>query len=945
MSILFTADWQCEWQNIDTCNKAWNEVLSISRENKVDLICILGDLKQAMNPVDVRVIKWWKSAFSKALKVGLEIVVLLGNHDRVGQYSSAENWLSIFKHKGIHLFDKPDVFKWHDYTLSILPYQDVTRTRLGATSCKEALYAEPNKHNKINILLFHCDLTGVRYNQQGSKSDAKLKPVDLFVSSYRYCIGGHVHLPQLVASTNNTYYVGSPFCHDWGECNQIKRYLVVRSDGNLESIPGKLPRWYDKDVSGFKQSIPKVWAGAKIRVAVQCDASEDYGRRLEKAKRRAEKKYRGAQIYVVPKFNDASESRDATKISTTDSDKHKITQYVLEMASRGRIKRSDRLINYMLEKLSHFAGGLRPSSQIKFISASGDNFLSFKKLELDFTKKGITLIQGINQDRNNKSNGAGKTSITQLLPVSWFGTTFKGQKHDSWANRWIEKEPAFAKTVILNSDGKKIKIVRGRRPPILRMYVDGKDKSSGMRTTDREGTQQQIEKTTGFTWQTLANAIYIDRTVADAFLAGTKKQRTDVLSRFQNLERFAKALDLVKKDTNTNRVFIHRSLERLSKIRGAIKAVRESIKDLKTVAKSHIQSAYKAWKQAEKDRELFLKKYSKRTISIGTKAGKIKRECEHIEKKLRKAEKEYAITESKYSLINRKMLNAKKLKDKKECPTCMQKVSSEWVKTYQTGVKIVMEELNRRLAKQNKIYRHYSKKVQVLDNKYTLYQLKLQKFDDKNRDMVVKIANYRDQYDRLNRKNSSDKVINKSRYTLKKLVAKKKKLKHKLRKYKKLRKMYGYCADAFSRDGIPAFLNKLLCPVLNKASNYYAELFSDSELQVQFAVEEGEFVPKIINTRGGAEIDDQSEGERALAGLIASFALREVAPQTNLLILDEPGSGLDEGTARQFAESLHKLKKRFGSIFVATHNPTILGALSGERVITVVKHNRISRIQ
>ena len=106
-----------------------------------------------------------------------------------------------------------------------------------------------------------------------------------------------------------------------------------------------------------------------------------------------------------------------------------------------------------------------------------------------------------------------------------------------------------------------------------------------------------------------------------------------------------------------------------------------------------------------------------------------------------------------------------------------------------------------------------------------------------------------------------------------------------------------------------------------------------------------EFVPEVINAKGGERISDQSEGERALAGLISSFALREAAPECGLLILDEPGSGLDSQTARQFARSLKVLNKRFKLILVTTHNENISSALEGEQVLTVRKKNGISHLE
>jgi len=128
------------------------------------------------------------------------------------------------------------------------------------------------------------------------------------------------------------------------------------------------------------------------------------------------------------------------------------------------------------------------------------------------------------------------------------------------------------------------------------------------------------------------------------------------------------------------------------------------------------------------------------------------------------------------------------------------------------------------------------------------------------------------------------------------------------------------------------------------AAAYYAELFGDRALQVRFEIENGEFVPVILNATGGEDIDSQSDGERALAGLIASFALREIAPRCNVLILDEPGNGLDPSTVRQFATSMKRLKEKFESIFVTSHNVHLLQELEGERVVTVQKRNGISSV-
>ena len=943
MAILFTSDWQAEWNTLDLCQQALEEVLNISKKQDVDLICFLGDLKQAYNPVDIRIIKWWKKAFSTIVKAGLEILVLKGNHDRVGTHSSSDTWLSIFNRKGVYNFDKPGTFKTRNSVLHILPYCDNKSVR--QIAAKQRQMADPRR----DILLFHHDLTGAKYNKQGSKSNAKLSPRDLFCSSYRYCIGGHIHLPQVLSDTeknkrhrakkSNVYYVGSPFCHDWGEINQQKRYLVV-GKSTISSIDSKIPRWFDPSVAGFSHSKPETWRGSRIRIQVPCDASQDYGRRLEKARLRAENEYKGATVYVVPKFIDHSRS-GLEGFSATDSDERKIKQYVSEMATTAHIKQSRQLIAYMLEKLAHFAGGLRPQSKVKFVKAIGHNFLSFKKLKLDFTQKGITLIQGINEDRVGKSNGSGKTSLMQPLPVALFGKTFKEQKHDSWANRHIEKEPAFAEVVMDN--GKHIKVVRGRRPPLLRMYVDGKEVSSGMKTTDREGTQLQIEKVTGFTWQTLANAVYIDRTVADAFLSGTKKQRTDVLSRFQNLERFEKALELVKKDKKAAEQNVNYYDGELHTLRGKLVECKRSLNDIQEIQSTQVDTAKQAWNQAK--HKLYHWSGTDKVDRLKDKVELVKKEYKKALKHLRTSENKLSVAQAMHDDALRALGKWKKLSSEKNCPTCQQSVDKKHAKkiTYDLKKKLKfalhMNVVNHQFVTKWKV------KVQDIEGKHDELNIKISKLEQERRMLKMAVQTAWQQYSDMDIDTHNTKVIiHKKKIQIKELQEEKQAIKDKLKSLRHKMQMYNYAMEAFSRDGIPAFLNKLLCPILNKAADYYAELFSDREIQVQFIVEKGEFVPKIINDNGGEEIKDQSEGEKALAGLISSFALREAAPQCNVLFLDEPGAGLDQQTAKQFARALRKLTKRFGSIYVATHNVDIASELGNEKTITVRKHRRISKI-
>jgi DNA repair exonuclease SbcCD ATPase subunit len=156
--------------------------------------------------------------------------------------------------------------------------------------------------------------------------------------------------------------------------------------------------------------------------------------------------------------------------------------------------------------------------------------------------------------------------------------------------------------------------------------------------------------------------------------------------------------------------------------------------------------------------------------------------------------------------------------------------------------------------------------------------------------------------------------------------------------------MLEYVKKAFQRSGIPLYLSVSLCPLLNKAAEEYSEIFTDGNLKVSFRVEDGEFAVDVVNPVGSSTVEGQSEGESAMAGLIAAFALREAAPKTNMLILDEPGTKLDPEGCKQFARGILRLKDHFETILLVTHSPYISSLLSGETVYTVKKRNGRSRL-
>lgn len=902
------------------------QIKALVVKHHLEAVVFAGDLKAHYDPVQIRVIQFWQNAIRRLRELGIRVLVLLGNHDRIGMYDDAQSWLSILKSAGAETFDNLVTVQMDGGRIAMLPF--TTSAKL--LNQRAGAIARGKWNPKHDVLIFHNDINGCRYNMLGQKSTAEFTqlPSKHFVAA----IGGHIHLPQKLGV--NTYYVGSPFCCDWGEANQRKRFLLVLDD-KIKSIPTDATGWFDESWPGF--FVPESWEGAHVRVHVDC-GSDRYLRQMQAAMSECHKRFQGASITILPRFGDAGVIRDQS-IDVSTSDEESITRFVAETMPAKLDAR--KVIAFLTHKVKAVQRKRRADGmQLKILGVKATNALSFKSVECSFENSGLTLVEGMNHDWMEQSNGAGKSNLTNLIPIAWFGTTFKGQKYDAWARQGT-KDVATVSLMLEDAKHNKITIQRSRRPSSLKLLVNGNDQSAGMNRSAKDGTQALLEAVTGVTWQTLANSVYIDSKVTDAFLRGTKKERADLLYKFQNLERFEVAQGLVREASRKHDASVLYAQAAVDVLTGQITAAKGALDSAKQEFRSPatLHEEYRtlltewrvlhkakllAWKKMKRTQRLLEPKYE-RLSKLYVAHDKLRRELT-----------------MKVSLAERERGSAQRLIAEGKCPTCgakvdkahMQKSLSE-IKARVKQFREPMEAEDVRCCKLNQRCASLEAKIDTSKieegaarNKAglaydKLRYLKRQIKEQKDRQRV-KIDVLRFKYHNLKEARDGYKAYVKS--------------------LQDEESFFSYCEHSLSRDGLPAFIIAQLCAPLTKAAEDYSSIFTDGEIQVRFTAEGGGIEPEIINLHGGDSLDDQSVGELAMASVIAGFALWEVAPKTNLLILDEPGMGMTAHNLKKLAQGLLKLKSRFESIFVITHSPFLAGELQGERVITVEKKNRISRL-
>ena len=540
-------------------------------------------------------------------------------------------------------------------------------------------------------------------------------------------------------------------------------------------------------------------------------------------------------------------------------------------------------------------------------------------------------------------HNSGKTSLLSLLTVAWAGETLKGQKNDAWAREDTD-EKAVVKLYLRDDRGRSIEITRQRRPHGLWLTVDGVDQSTGLSGKGKQETQGQIEELTGFDLKMLINSVYIDQTVANGFVFGTQADRMNLVNKLCDLERFDTALKSIGADIKTNGGELTdctRQIERLEQERGSLE---EDIADLERESKESMPWTI----MAEKTRAS-LKDLKKERAALASSEGyytELQTEMDVWTQEVIDFDNKVRAAMVSIKQLEVDAARALKLINAKKCPTCGQEAL------------VVGKELgtfvDKKMRQERETCRKWTEARIETQQKLEKAKASKQKYKDEVLTLDFQIEKGEDL---LSQAQEGEKVESTRAAKLKgKLEAAQNKLAHNRQSEKAQRKqlkvlavrgeLLEYAQKACHRSGMPMYLAASLCPRLNQMAEEYSEIFTEGKMRVRFSVVDGEFVVDIVNPTGSESTKGQSVGESAMAGIIAAFALRETAPRTNLLVLDEPGHGLDSAGAKEFAKGLLRLRDsgRYETIIVTTHSPIIESVLEGVTVWEVRKQNGVATL-
>ncbi len=568
---------------------------------------------------------------------------------------------------------------------------------------------------------------------------------------------------------------------------------------------------------------------------------------------------------------------------------------------------------------------------ITFKTIRWRNFLSTgnRWIEIELTKYPTNLIVG--------ANGAGKSTILDALCFVLFNKPFRKISKGQLANTMNEKECEVQVDFTIGT--RDYQIVRGIKPGIFEIYIDGKVQDQFSSAVDQQKhLEDNILK---LNFKSFTQTVILGSATFVPFMQLKSSHRREIVEDLLDIKIFS-SMSIILRDK--------------------MRMVNESIKDLTirkqmveekiSMQKSFISDLDKKSKDTIKNREKKLNDLENNIKELLEENSSYQSQSSTHQEELKK------LSSSKSSL---KKLNTIKVKldqriqtitsehkffnDNTVCPTCRQDIQEDFrlnrvgeieekVKEINSAYKDLQKSITKEKEKDQRFI-DVSQMVTALTNDISTNNFKISEYQRQTREFEQEVQDITDQIENRNteratlrslQKELKDTESNKSTQTED--------------------QSYLEFASSLMRDGgVKSKIIKRYLPIMNKQINHYLQLM---DFYINFTLDDefNEIIKSPIHEKFSYE--SFSEGEKMRIDLALLFTWRDIAKMknssaTNLLILDEIfDSSLDNGGTDEFVKIIRYVIKD-AHIFLITHKSEDLNDRF-DQLITFEKLNGFSRM-
>lgn len=568
------------------------------------------------------------------------------------------------------------------------------------------------------------------------------------------------------------------------------------------------------------------------------------------------------------------------------------------------------------------------------------NFLSVgnQTQAVDFDKNALTLVLGENLDLggddNGSRNGTGKTTIINALSYALYGGALTNIRKENLINKTNGKNMLV--TVEFEAGGRKFKIERGRKPNILKFFIDNQEQE--IKDDDAQGdsreTQKAIDQLLGMSHTMFKHLVALN-TYTEPFLSMKANDQREVIEQLLGITLLSEKAENLKIQIKDSKDKIQQESSRIDAIRLANENVQKSIDSLQLKS-----SAWESKKQTDLENlgrailnleAVDIEKELAAHISL--------REWNESNNKLKDLNKQKATLEAALSQAvktsQKYLKELDRLKDK-TCPACDQSLhdhkheemnavanknlseANEYTDKITTDLDVVLKDISAIGELSKPPITFYETEAEAQGHKNNLdsleksLELKSEEINPYD-EQIVELQNTAIQEISWDKINTLTKLKDHQDFLLKLLTNK----------------------DSFIRKKIIDqnlnYLNKRLSYYIGKLGLPHRVVFLN-DLNVE-----------ITQLGQDLDFDNLSRGERNRLILSLSFAFRDVwenlYQNINLLFIDELiDSGMDAAGVEAGIAVLKKMgRERNKNIYLISHKDELIGRVNN--VLKVIKEN------
>lgn len=569
------------------------------------------------------------------------------------------------------------------------------------------------------------------------------------------------------------------------------------------------------------------------------------------------------------------------------------------------------------------------------------NFLSVgnQTQAVNFDKEHLTLVLGENidlgGDDSGSRNGTGKTTIINALSYALYGQALTNIRKENLINKTNAKH--LLVTVEFEVNGQSFRIERGRKPNLLRLFVNDQEqkaKDEDESQGDSRETQKTIEELLGMSHTMFKHLVALN-TYTEPFLSMKAADQREVIEQLLGITLLSEKAEKLKAEIKSTKDLIQAETYKIDGIKTANENVQKSIDSL------GIKSS--AWENKKNDDLEKLGKAILQLESVDIEAELVAhtqlRSWTESNNKIKDLRKQLATLETATTQASKTVSKyVKELESlaNKKCHACEQEIhdhkhgemtataqaslddAQQYATKVQNDWKRVKDEADAIGVLERPPMTFYETEAEALGHKNNLTSLEnslQQKFDEVNpyEEQIVELNNTAIQAIDWSKVNDLTKLKDHQEFLLKLLTSK----------------------DSFIRKKIIdqnlSYLNKRLSYYITKMGLPHQVIFLN-DLNVE-----------ITQLGQDLDFDNLSRGERNRLILSLSWAFRDVwenlYQSINLLFIDELiDAGMDSAGVEAGLAILKKMaRERNKNIYLISHKDELISRVNN--VLKVIKEN------